>query len=66
MGTETSVRRLRGRSGARVLACARVSDEAPDRLTPLSPRSAAWLVAWAIAVSLLYLAVKELGLRLIR
>jgi hypothetical protein len=43
-----------------------VSDEAPDRLTPLSPRSAAWLVAWAIAVSLLYLAVKELGLRLVR
>jgi hypothetical protein len=43
-----------------------VSDEAPDRLTPLRTRSAALLVAWAVAVSLLYLAVKELGLRLIR
>jgi hypothetical protein len=43
-----------------------VSDQATDRLTPLSPRSAALLVVWAFAVSLLYLAVKELGLRLIR
>jgi len=43
-----------------------VSDEAPDRLTPVSARSATGLLAWAVAVSLLYLAVKELGLRLVR
>lgn len=66
MGAETSVRVAPGRSAARVLACARVSDEAPDRLTPVSARSATGLLAWAVAVSLLYLAVKELGLRLVR
>jgi hypothetical protein len=43
-----------------------VSAEAPDRLTRLGTRSAAALLAFAVAVSLLYLAVKELGLRLVR
>jgi hypothetical protein len=48
-----------------MLASDLVPDERPDDLPPLRASIAAALTAWAIVASLLYLAVRELGLQLI-
>jgi hypothetical protein len=42
-----------------------VNDEGPEKLPPLRAKTAAALTVWAALVSALYLAVRELGLRLI-
>jgi hypothetical protein len=42
-----------------------VSDPGPQDLPPLGPRSAAALSAWLLLVSLVYLAVREVGVPLV-
>lgn len=42
-----------------------VDDERPEDLPPLGARTAAVLTAWTLIVGGLYLAVRELGLRLL-
>ena len=48
-----------------MLASQLVPDERPDDLPPLRAPIAGALTAWAVLASLLYLAVRELGLQLI-
>lgn len=42
-----------------------MNDEGPQGLPPLGARTAAALSAWAVLVAAVYLAVRELGLRLL-
>jgi hypothetical protein len=42
-----------------------VSDPGPQELPPLGPRSAAALAGWLLLVTLVYLAVRELGTPLV-